>query len=106
LGTTFSCSRRQLFRQTALPDSGLAADENELSTSPERGIQRVQQDSELALTSDEDTARTACLRGPLGSNGRRRRHVELWVLTKNRLLELLECAAGLEPELLQEDRAG
>ena len=87
---------RELVGQAALADPGLAGDEHEPPATGDRVVERAEQHAELALAADESA----------GRGGRRRRgRVELGVLTQDRLLELAQLAAGLDPELVDERAA-
>ena len=86
---------RELVREPALADARLAAEQDEAAAPGERRLERLLEDAELALAADERAV------GRLG----RRREVERRVLAEDRALQLLQLAARLDPELLDEHAA-
>ena len=93
---------RELVGQTCLPGTALAADDEETPAASGGVLQRGQQLAELALASDQEPRGAAA--GP--EAGVARTHVEGGVLAQDRLLELLQRPARLDPELLRQRPPG
>ena len=87
---------RELIREPALADARLAAEQDEAAAPGERRIERLLEDTELALAADERA-------GPARLG--RRREVERCVLAEDRALQLLQLAPRLDPQLVDEHAA-
>jgi hypothetical protein len=110
LRPAFGCCARQLFSKTTLADARLSADDEKPPASCQRIDECPQQRLELAFAPDEDAADPAAGRlltgvGRLRRGARHPAQVERRVLPQNRLLEVAEPAARLEPELLDQQPA-
>ena len=89
---------RHLIRQTGLPDPGLAREEQHTAAPVMCVRERLEHGPQLRATAYEDARGARGLRHP--------RSLQRGVVGQDCALELLELRAWLEPELLDQGRAG
>ena len=94
---------RDLVHQAALPDPGLAAEQDDPSAAGERFVEGAAQLPPLRHAADEGAPRA---RGLLALDPPAGRPHDLRGLVEDRALEGLQLGAGLEPELGIEQHAG